>query len=44
MGDNDDDEMDNTLSWGAEDMLAYERSKASNARMLPEGMPELIFQ
>ena len=36
--------MDNALSRGAEDRLAYERSKASNARMLCEGVPELILQ
>ena len=44
MGDNEDDEMDNALSWDAEDRVAYERSKASNAGMLRDGVPELIFQ
>ena len=36
--------MDNALSCGAEDRLAYERSKAINATMLREGVPELILQ
>ena len=32
--------MDNALSWGTEDRLAYK--KASNARTMREGVPELI--
>ena len=44
MADNEDDEMDNAPSWGAEARLAYKSSKASNATMLREGVPELIFQ
>ena len=44
MGDNEDDEMDNALSWGAKDRLAYERSKASSARMMRERVPQLTFQ
>ena len=44
MGDNEDEELDNALSWGAEDKLAYERSKASSARRMREGVPQLTFQ
>ena len=44
MGDDEDDKMDNALSWGAEDRLAYKRSKASSARRMREGVPKLTFQ
>ena len=39
MGDNEDDEMDNALSWGTEDSLRTGCAR----RMMREGVPELIF-